>query len=206
MSFQRVKPIKPKMCKVCRNHPIFKTGAKVCGAECATAFAVSDRAKKERIEAKRIAAIDRINTRTRKDALKSIHEWIADAQKAFNAYIRLRDSHLPCICCDGVPKNAGIAGGAWDAGHYRSRGSAGHLRFNEDNCHRQLKQCNRWDSGNAIEYRIGLINRIGIDRVEALESDNKPHKWTIEELKEIKSRYTKKLKELTAAKQNATQV
>ncbi|WP_395009784.1 recombination protein NinG [Undibacterium sp.] len=206
MSFQRAKPAKPKMCKVCRKNPVFSFGAKVCGAECATNYAVSLRAKQERIESKRLAAIDRINTRTRKDALKSIHEWIADTQKAFNAYIRLRDSDLPCICCDGVPKNAGIAGGAWDAGHYRSRGSAGHLRFNEDNCHRQLKQCNRYDSGNAVEYRIGLINRIGIDRVEALESDNKPHKWTIEELKEIKSRYNKKFKELTAAKQNATQV
>jgi hypothetical protein len=207
MSFQRIKPTKPKMCKVCHKNPVFSFGAKVCGAECATNYAVSLRAKQERIEAKRLAAIDRINTRTRKDALKSIHEWIAEAQKAFNAYIRLRDADLPCICCanDTVTNRKGeiigwISGGEFDAGHYRSRGSAGHLRFNEDNCHKQRKQCNRYASGNAVEYRIGLIKRIGIERVEALESDNKPHKWTIEELKEIKARYTKKFKELTAVK------
>lgn len=184
-------------CKICRQEfTRMLPNQKVCGAECATKFAVSDRAKKDRIESKRLAAIDRANTRTRKDALKSIHEWIAEAQKAFNAYIRARDANLLCICCDGMPKTNSVTGGSWDAGHYRSRGSAGHLRFNEDNCHKQLKQCNKWDSGNVVGYRIGLIKRIGIERVEALETDNKPRKWTIEELKAIKALYVAKLKEL----------
>ena len=85
-----------------------------------------------------------------------------------------------------------------DAGHYRSVGAASHLRFNEDNCHAQSKHGNQYKSGNAVDYRINLINRIGLDRVEALECDNKPRKWTREELIEIKARYRAKARELKA--------
>jgi hypothetical protein len=61
-----------------------------------------------------------------------------------------------------------------DAGHYRSsRAVLAHLRFNEDNCHAQSKKENRYNSGNAVDYRIGLIARIGLERVEALESDDR---------------------------------
>ena len=83
-----------------------------------------------------------------------------------------------------------------DAGHYRSRGSAPHLRFDERNCHAQSKKDNRYLSGNAVDYRIGLIARIGLEAVESLESDQTPRKWTIEELKAIKAEYRQKLKEL----------
>ncbi len=47
-----------------------------------------------------------------------------------------------------------------------------------------------------MDYRIGLIQRIGKEKVEELESDNEPKKYTIEELKEIKSVYKSKLKAL----------
>ena len=49
------------------------------------------------------------------------------------------------------------------------------------NAHGQRKQCNRWGAGRAVDYRIGLICRIGLASVEALESENDPAKWTIEE-------------------------
>lgn len=91
---------------------------------------------------------------------------------------------------------ATVPGGSRDAGHYRSRGAAGWLRFNEDNCHSQAKKCNRYGSGRATEYRVGLIARIGLERVEALEANNTPIKWTIIELKAIKATYTAKLKEV----------
>ena len=83
-----------------------------------------------------------------------------------------------------------------DAGHYRSTGAASHLRFKEDNCHAQSKHDNQYKSGNAVEYRIRLIERIGLERVEALESDNQPKKWERDELIAIKAKYKAKLKEL----------
>ena len=90
----------------------------------------------------------------------------------------------------------GLSAHGWDCGHYRSTGSASHLRFHEDNAHRQLVICNRYGAGRAVDYRIGLIARIGLERVEALEADNTPHKWTAEELREIKARYKAKLKQM----------
>ena len=53
-------------------------------------------------------------------------------------------------------------------------GSAAHLRFDERNAHAQRKVCNRWGAGRAVDYRIGLVARIGLAAVEALESDNAP--------------------------------
>ena len=87
-------------------------------------------------------------------------------------------------------------GGDWDAGHYRSTGSAPHMRFDEANCHAQLKQCNRYGGGRAVDYRIGLIARIGLDEVERIEADQTVRKWTIPELREIRDEYRRKAKAL----------
>jgi len=128
-------------------------------------------------------------------AIKKIAELIAEAQTSFNAWIRKRDqlAGYPCIS-SGKPLD--WSGNAVDAGHWRSTGAASHLRFNQDNCHAQSKHDNRYLAGNAAAYRIGLIDRIGLERVEALEANNIAHKWTREELIEIKETYKKKLKEL----------
>jgi hypothetical protein len=47
-----------------------------------------------------------------------------------------------------------------------------------------------------VDYRIGLVARIGLEAVEALESDNTPRKWTREELIAIRDTYKAKLKEM----------
>ena len=86
----------------------------------------------------------------------------------------------------------------FDCGHYRSIGSAPHLRFDERNAHGQRKKCNRWGAGRAVDYRLGLIQRIGLEAVQSLESAQAHAKWTIDDLKAIKARYKAKLKELKA--------
>jgi len=176
-------------CKICRAEFQKRSMThKCCSPECAEIFG-REQTKKQ------AAKKEREETKARKEKLKTLHDWIADAQTVFNKFIRLRDRGLPCICC-GRYGDVGAIGGGYDSGHYRSRGSAGHLRFHEDNAHAQLKQCNRYGAGRAVDYRIGLIKRIGLERVEALEADNKPHKWTVDELKEIIRVYRAKCKEL----------
>lgn len=183
-------------CKVCRAEFVKRSMThKCCSPECAEIFG-REQTKKQ------VAKKEREETKVRKEKLKRLADWIADAQVVFNRFIRLRDAGLPCICCGTYPKSVGALGGDFDAGHYRSRGSAGHLRFYEDNCHAQLKQCNRWGAGRAVDYRIGLIQRIGLERVEALEANNIPHKWTVEEVKEIIATYKRKIKELEASRAN----
>lgn len=150
------------------------------------------------IRLSKAAADDKRKTRAQLEALKTIPQLKKEAQSAFNSYIRARDRAAGiagCICC-GRPLDWGVAGGAVDAGHFRSTGSADHLRFNEDNCHAQRSDCNRYGAGRAVDYRIGLIRRIGLERVEALESNSAAIKWTREGLREIRDRYRRLAREL----------
>lgn len=75
---------------------------------------------------------------------------------------------MPRICC-GQGLGAAAVGGGFDAGHFRSVGSASHLRFYEQNVHGQTKRGNRWGAGCAVDYRIGLIERIGTERMSRVE-------------------------------------
>jgi len=181
-----VKPFtpKPRPCPVCaKTYMPTKPMQSVCSPRCAVR-----KVKQAKVE-------ERAKVKTRKEAIKTIPVLIAEADKAFMAYIRERDRQAgyPCIS-SGRPLD--WSGNQVDAGHYRSRGAASHLRYHEDNCHAQSKQDNRYLAGNALEYRARLIERIGLARVEALEADNRPHKWTADELRSIRDTYKAKLKEM----------
>ena len=184
--------MKPKTCTVCKTeYTPQKMGQKVCSPGCALTLGPSKRAK-----AAKVAQIkDKRETKAKLDAMKTRGQHIAEAQAAFNQFIRARDAGMACICC-GRHSAGMVHGGDFDAGHYRSRGSAPHLRFDERNVHAQLKQCNRYASGNVVGYRVGLIERIGLEAVEALESDQEPRRHTVEQLKEIKKTYSAKAKQL----------
>ncbi len=108
-----------------------------------------------------------------------------EAQKAFNAYIRKRDEKEPCISCDR--SNDGRH--QRHASHYRSVGACKSLRFNELNVYASCAQCNSHMSGNITEYRIRLIKKIGIGKVEWLECQNEPTKYSCDELKKIELKY-----------------
>lgn len=129
--------------------------------------------------------------RAKKEALKSRREWLNEAQLVFNAFIRERDKDLACVSCGRFHQ------GQWHAGHFYSVAARSNLRFTEDNVHKQCQPCNTEKSGNALEYRVRLIQRIGAARVEALEVATEVVKWSIEDAKRIKAEYKAKLKELT---------
>ena len=187
-----------KKCRACPTRFVPTRPLQVaCCPDCAQTIARRNREKAE----KRAATIERQKTRAALEALKTIPQLIAEADRAFCAWVRARDAGLPCICCGETAKSAALTGGEWDGGHYRSRGAASHLRYHEDNCHAQLKQCNRrgWDLAS---YRANLIGRIGLEAVEALEQDSRAHKWTRDELREIRDTYRKKLRELLKARRS----
>lgn len=137
--------------------------------------------------------------RAKREAMKTIPDLIKEAQREFNTAIRERDriDNRLCVSCGGV---LDWSGNRVDAGHWRSVGSAPHLRFHEYNCHAQCKHCNQYRSGNAVEYRRGLIERIGLEAVEALEADNRIHKWQREELIAIRDKYRALARELKKAR------
>jgi len=165
--------------------------------ECIEPWAVKQEAKAVRKAEKKAAEVrkaQREDDQRRKQALKKIPELIADAQVAFNAYIRERDKHKGCFVC-GRPFTD-KPGQVQHAGHVRSRGAAGHLRFDEDNCMGECEGCNGPHGAKPHQIKAGAIARIGVERFEALENDNTPHKWTREELIGIRDTYKAKLKEL----------
>lgn len=124
--------------------------------------------------------------------------WIQKAQKEFNKFIRLRDKNEKCISCDYIWNNGGYQRQA-HASHYISVNKSKALRFNELNVWKSCQQCNTHLSGNLAEYRIRLIKKIGLEKVEELEriaNHSQPDKYTIENYKEIYNKYKEKIKEL----------
>ncbi|QYX54571.1 recombination protein NinG [Pseudomonas sp. S07E 245] len=173
-----------------------RMGQKVCGMACG--LAIAKEPANQKVARKAIAQRERRELKVRKEKLKSRGDYLREAQQAFNAFIRMRDQLAGHVCISsGRPLD--WSGNAVDAGHYRSVGAAPHLRFDERNVHAQSKQDNRYLSGNATDYRIGLIRRIGLAEVEALEQDQSVRKYTIDDLKEIAARYRAKLKALKGA-------
>ncbi|OWF84435.1 protein NinG [Yersinia entomophaga] len=116
--------------------------------------------------------------------------WIKQAQQAVNAFVRARDSSLPCVSC-GTHLAA-----QWDAGHYRTTAAAPQFRFDPRQIHKQCSVCNQHKSGNIVPYRVELIKRIGIETVEAIENNHERSSYSIEELKSIRDYYRLELKKL----------
>lgn len=173
-----------KSCEVCaRPFTPARMGQRVCGMTCARKVPKVERAK------------EKAQDKARKEKLKRLYELIAEAQDAFNEFIRLRDREKGCFVC-GNPFPVGRLGGDFDAGHVRSRGAAGHLRFHEDNCHGECKECNSSYGAKPHEIEAGAIRRIGQARYDALKNDNTPHKWQRDEVRAIRDKYRALAREL----------
>ena len=157
-------------CRICKGQYVKRSmGHKACSVECAKELVVQNNEKNQRK-----------SDRLRKEKLLTRNDHIKLTQKAFNAYIRARDYGKPCISSGRLYS------------HYRSIGSASHLRFNLLNCHSQSVKDNRDLSGNIVEYRKGLIDRIGLERTEALENDNQPRKFDINYLLRLRQLMNKR--------------
>lgn len=146
---------------------------KCCSQPCAEAFIEAEKARKARKERQEGLA-----------KLKRRADYYKEAQAALNAWIRLvRDKDKPCISCGRFHE------GQWHAGHFLARGSHPNLALVELNLAKQCQPCNVHLSGNQLQFRRGLIERIGLPAVEALEADNTPRKHTVDELQAIKAHY-----------------
>ena len=120
--------------------------------------------------------------------LMTLQDYIKLAQITFNKYIRLRDKGNVCISCQKPPKKL-------NSGHFYNANNHWNVRFDERNVHLQCEHCNTFLSGNLIEYRSNLINKIGLEQLTLLEAEaKKTRKFTIDELKEIINTYKKKIK------------
>lgn len=180
--------MKPRKCKVCRNeYTPARPMQPVCASmECRITYANKAAAKSKAAR----DAKSRADTRAQKERIKRRSDWMREAQQAVNTWVRLRDRGLPCISCGRHHQ------GQNHAGHYLSRGAHPELALEPMNIFLQCAPCNVHLSGNQIEMRKGIIERYGIWRVQWLEGPHEPRKYSVEDLKAIKTKYNKLAKEL----------
>lgn len=177
-----------RTCKVCKErYEATKPFQQACSIICAITLG---RAKATKAAAKK-AKEERKTDRARKVKLKTRSDYMKDAQREFNKYIRLRDAEEGCISCGRHHQ------GQWHAGHYLSVGARPEHRFDEDNVHKQCQPCNTHLHGNIAMYRSRLVELRGGGVVARLEGPSKPRHYSIEDLKQIIATYKAKTKELT---------
>lgn len=174
-----------------------RLGQVVCSPKCAIADARQPaNQKKARIA---IEQRERREIRERKEKLKTRSDYVGEATKAAQEYRRVYELSIGSGCMSCGKDQAQVAaeqgwktGGAWDGGHFLGKGARPELRLVEQNIWLQCKGCNGGSSkyarkGESVKngFRAGLVERIGLEAVEALEADQEPRKYTIEELKAI---------------------
>lgn len=177
---------KPRACKVCKSKFTPTRGfVSWCSPECG--FELSG--EKIRKASAKQALADRRETKAKLEKLKPRSKWLAEAQVAFNTWVRKEDEFRGCISC-------GTNNGKMNAGHYRSVGSCPELRFERLNVHKQCERCNTFFHGNLLGYRAGLRGRISEESLEWLEGPHAPKKYTVTDLQEIIATYRAKTKQL----------
>jgi len=176
--------MKPRKCATC---------AEVFQPDRMGQIACSPRCAYQSVEIKKYKAYKAETVRRKRELLDNDKaHWAKKAREACHAYVRARDKDLNCVSCDSAPGQC-----KRNAGHYRPAGINSALRYDADrNIHGQCEKCNTHLSGNLIAYRKTLIERIGLDVVEWLDSNHEVKRWTLDELKEVHRYYTEKLKEL----------
>lgn len=186
-----------KKCKHCRTKFVPNSAWQAyCRAEdCAVAAGAEQTAKRERAEAKAKREQARLD-RAKKEALLTRSDWIKKARNAVNRYCRLRDiaAGQGCITCGARPETR--FGGAFDAGHWRSVGSAPQLQFWTSQIRLQCVKCNRYGGGRAVEYRMALVAERGEAWVQAIESANHTAKFSIDYLKRLTAIFAKKARRM----------
>jgi hypothetical protein len=170
-------------CKVCKKEfTQFNSTISVCGYQCAIEWG--------KLHPKK-TSIKRVNSEIKSEAknkLKTQAQLRNPIKLHFQKWVRMRDIKEPCISC-------GTTEAKWDGGHYLKAEIYSGVIFDERNVNKQCSYCNQYLDGNTAAYRQGLIVKIGVKEVEALEqlaNETRTKKWTIEELQTIKIKYKKK--------------
>jgi len=104
---------------------------------------------------------------------KSINQLVADLDKVFSIFIRLRDIDADgfsyCVTC-GKPMTLKTS----QCGHFISRRHFA-TRWEEKNCAAQCYACNMHNQGKQYEFGLAIDNRFGVGTAQKLliQSKNK---------------------------------
>lgn len=186
MTFRRTR------CPHCRNK--LEAGQRI-HPECIEGYAEAQEAKAKRKaekQARMQARVERAEFKRRKDDLKSPTEWEQECRAIVQKIARLRDRDDGCISCH-MDANYG---GQWHGSHFRPAGYNSAVQFHLWNIHKACAQCNLFKGGNIGAYRPRLIEKIGLERVEWLESQTQVVRRDVEYLKRFKKVMGKRLRRM----------
>lgn len=200
-----------RTCKYCKIRHNAESGIVVnmssyCNFECAANHAIDKSTKARNAKLNKIKKDERAYFRKRKEAIKPLTKVAGEAQSAINAWVRYRDRFSGCISCNATKQEIEFnhmfnIGGAWDAGHFQSRGAKKQLRFNLWNIHKQCKKCNggsgRFSHKEATvskKYEENLIKKIGLEKVEYLKNNNQLATYDADYCRRLKNIFKKKLR------------
>lgn len=180
--------------------------------ECAAAYVVAEREKKERKAAKQAlmsARVEKAELRKRKAALKTRGEVLAEAKRAIQAFRRHEElaKGRGCISCGRSQQEVEAGdwrpGGYWDGGHFKSKGAHPELALEPLNIWLQCKSCNAGSGKYARKgYTVGasfeanLAELEGQELVDWLNGPHEPKHYDMDKLIAIRDTYRAKLKEL----------
>ncbi len=191
-----------KKCKTCKAEFVQYTTLQNLCTDCLIVKGrkIAVRSAKNALQSKKRELI------AKKKTLLTVSDWKVKVDAVYNPWVRKRDeiAGLPCPSCGRYDHEIPDSYfGKWDCGHYLSKGSHPELRYEELNTWRQCKSCNGGSGKYAKKnhtvsqmYRLTLIERIGLEKVEWLDGPHEPAKWTIDDLKAKEAKYKAKLKEL----------
>ena len=195
-----------KNCKVCRTaFSPSKPLQSVCSPGCALTLATSKRARAEKVAQVK----ERRETKEKLAKLKPRGKWLKEAKTEIQRFRRLDELAMGsgCMSCGRSQQevegtDAWKPGGAWDGGHFLSKGARPELALEPLNIWLQCKSCNAGSGKYArkgytvnASFRANLIERIGLQQVEWLEGPHEAKHYTIEDLQAIKATYAAKARE-----------
>lgn len=180
--------VKQKKCKHCKDpFTPYMTTEKVCSVPCAIKL-VEAQNKKKKIKEDRLYKKE---TKRRKQALKKRtgkNGYYDDLKIALHWYVKhvLRKGE-PCYTCPLEQKH-GDSPQAFHVGHFIPAKTVDPRRFMLEILRIQCQSCNTHNSGMRAEYRIRMIEEMGIDHVEWLECEvnHKDLKEQYPEISDIK--------------------
>lgn len=168
-------------CKICRTKCERLGFIALCSTECANILAQQawekQRKAKER-QLERARKRQKQKDTKRKKEIRRRSEWYALIQKEVNWYAKhvLYRGH-PCYTC-GKPQRPDDHGGAFHAGHYRTRGACPELAFELRNIRVQCYRCNAMESGMRDVFRCAILAELGASELGWLDG---PHKSLTEQ-------------------------
>lgn len=170
--------LRPRRCPVCQIKFLPERLGQKTHPECVEAYIQSLKEKaweKAKSQEKR-------EDRAKRERLKTLSQLTEECRRIVQKIARIRDRHDGCISCHIGPNYGGI----WHGSHYRPAGNNAAVELHLWNIHKACEQCNYFKGGNLGSFRPRLIEKIGAERVEWLESQTQMVKRPREYLERFK--------------------